>query len=66
MLKLLKYKNINIEFCSQITRPSGLRMFCYAYQILTSESVHVLVLTIEWSYYVHGTNAITIKFIMCV
>ena len=28
--------------------------------ILTSESVHVLVLTIEWSYYVHGTNAITI------
>jgi len=28
---------------------------------LTSESVHVLVLTIEWSYYVHGTNAIIVR-----
>ena len=34
MLKVLKYKNINIEFCSQITRPSGLQMFCYAYRIV--------------------------------
>ena len=34
MIKLLKYKNTNIEFCAQITRPPGLRMFCYAYHIV--------------------------------
>jgi len=36
------------------------------------KSVHVLVLTIEWSYYVHGTVAIiiftlfTIRWVVCV
>ena len=34
MLKILKYKSVNIEFGSQISRPSGPRMFCYAYNIV--------------------------------
>ena len=46
-------------------RPKHVGFFLDVFnKFLTSESVHVLVLTIEWSYYVHGTNAIITRCVL--